>query len=160
MHRDIKPSNVLVSRDGQVKLLDFGIAKALTADDEDATQARSRVLTPHNASPEQLRGETASTVTDVFLLGLLLFELVTGRRPYAEFEGDPFLHEQALREKDAPAPSEALAASLRANPEPTPAIAPRELRGDLDSIVLYALRKDPGSRYSSVDRFDAEVAAC
>ena len=159
VHRDIKPSNVLVSRDGQVKLLDFGIAKALTADDEDATHTSSRVLTPHNASPEQLRGETASTVTDVFLLGLLLFELVTGRRPYAEFEGDPFLHEQAVREKDAPAPSEALAASQRANPESAPAIAPRELRGDLDSIVLYALRKDPGSRYSSVDRFDAEVAA-
>jgi len=159
VHRDIKPSNVLVSRDGQVKLLDFGIAKALAADDEDATHTRSRLLTPHNASPEQLRGEPASTVTDVFLLGLLLFELLAGRRPYAQFESDPFLHEQAVREQDPPAPSAALADSLRLNRASAPPIAPAELRGDLDVIVLAALRKDPAARYSSVERLDEDIAA-
>ncbi|MCB1032706.1 MAG: serine/threonine protein kinase, partial [Acidobacteria bacterium] len=159
VHRDIKPSNVLVSRDGQVKLLDFGIAKPIAEDDAENTQTRSRLLTPHHASPEQLRGESATTVTDVFLLGLLLYELLVGCRPFVAYEHDRFLHEQALREKDAPLPSAALARRAADNPGADADVQPRDLRGDLDRIVLFALRKDPASRYSSVERFDADIAA-
>src|SRR5262249_46217885 len=143
VHRDIKPSNVLVSRDGQVKLLDFGIAKPIATGDGEATQATARLLTPRYASPEQLRGEPASTATDVYLLGLLLYELVAGRRPFAAHEGDAFVLERALREDDPPRPSDAM---------PSEPIAARELRGDIDRIVLLALRKDPAARYSSVER--------
>jgi serine/threonine-protein kinase len=152
VHRDVKPSNVLVSHDGQVKLLDFGIAKPLGEHRGDATEATARVLTPHYASPEQLRGDAPSTATDVYLLGLLLYELVAGRRPFAEHEGDPFALERALREDDPPKPSDALARG-RATP-----LTPRELRGDIDRIVLLALRKDPGARYSSVERLDEDIA--
>jgi serine/threonine-protein kinase len=153
VHRDVKPSNVLVSHDAQVKLLDFGIAKPLGARTGDATETTARVLTPHYASPEQLRGDAPSTATDVYLLGLLLYELVAGRRPFAEHEGDPFALERALREDDPPKPSDALARSGQAKP-----IAPRELRGDIDRIVLFALRKDPAARYSSVERLDEDIA--
>ncbi len=155
VHRDIKPSNVLVSNDGQVKLLDFGIAKPIDKGDQDATQSSTRLLTPHNASPEQLRGEPATTVTDVFLLGLLLYELVVGCRPFVEFEDDPFLHEQALRDNDAPVPSAILARRAVENPD----VHPRDLRGDLDRIIQFALRRDPAWRYSSVERLDADIAA-
>ena len=159
VHRDIKPSNVLVSNDGQVKLLDFGIAKPIADDDQEATRSSARLLTPHNASPEQLRGESATTVTDVFLLGLLLYELLVGCRPFVEYEDDPFLHEQALREKDAPLPSAALARRAAENPDVAFDVHARDLRGDLDRIILFALRKDPASRYSSVERFDADIGA-
>jgi serine/threonine-protein kinase len=155
VHRDIKPSNVLVSRDGQVKLLDFGIAKPLEPDKGDATHATARLLTPHYASPEQLRGEPTSTATDVFLLGLLLYELVSGRRPFAEHEGDAFALERALREEDAPRPSDAL---TRQPAAARPPISSRELRGDLDRIALLALRKDHAARYSSVERLDEDIA--
>jgi eukaryotic-like serine/threonine-protein kinase len=156
IHRDIKPSNVLVSNDGQVKLLDFGIAKALEADDG-MTRTSARVLTPHYASPEQLRGEPASTVTDVFQLGLLLYEMIADCRPFAEHESDSFLLERALREDDPPLPSSVLALERRAR-SGQPAISAREVRGDLDRIVLLALRKDPVARYSSVERFDDDIA--
>jgi len=149
VHRDIKPSNVLVSRDGQVKLLDFGIAKPIASGEGEATQATARLLTPRYASPEQLRGEPASTATDVYLLGLLLYELVAGRRPFAAHEGDAFALERALREDDPPRPSDAATSG---------AIAARELRGDIDRIVLLALRKDPAARYSSVERLDEDIA--
>ena len=158
VHRDIKPSNVMVSRDGQVKLLDFGIAKALVADDDSATRSSERVLTPRYASPEQLRGATTSTGTDVFLLGLLLYELLAGQRPFAAHEDDPFALERALREDDPPAPGEALARRLRGGDAATPGLTPRMLRGDLDRIVLCALRKDPAQRYSSVERLDEDIA--
>ena len=155
VHRDIKPSNVLVSREGQVKLLDFGIAKPLGAGNDAATRSTARVLTPRYASPEQLRGEPASTTTDVFLLGLLLYEMLVGRRPFADREGDPFLLEQALRDDDPAPPSMALARRRSRGDEF--AIRPRDLRGDLDDIVLCALRKDPATRYSSVERLDEDV---
>ena len=158
VHRDIKPSNVLVSDEGQVKLLDFGIAKALESGGEESTLATLRLLTPRYASPEQLRGEAASTATDVFLLGLLLHELLTGRRPFARHEEDSFALERALREDDAPRLAEALAARLREAPEAAPPIRPRELRGDIERIVALALRKDPARRYSSVERLDEDIA--
>ena len=156
VHRDIKPSNVLVSGEGQVKLLDFGIAKPLAPDESDATQATARLLTPRYASPEQLRGEPASTATDVFLLGLLLYELVAGQRPFVEREGDAFTLERALREEVPPRPSDAL--TRRPRTQPSLPIAAGELRGDIDRIVLFALRKDPAARYSSVERLDEDIA--
>jgi len=152
VHRDIKPSNVLVDRDGQVKLLDFGIAKPLDGDG-DATQASVRLLTPHHASPEQIRGEPASTATDVFLLGLLLFELLTGTRPFAAYEHDRNALEQALCEREPARPSELLARE-RAWP-----VGAREVRGDLDRIVGFALSKEPERRYSSVEAFDRDLVA-
>ena len=158
VHRDIKPSNVLVSDEGQVKLLDFGIAKALEADDDGSTEATLRLLTPRYASPEQLRGEPASTATDVFLLGLLLHELLVGRRPFARHEDDPFALERALREDEAPRLSDALAARLREAPEAAPPVHPRQLRCDLERIVALALRKDPARRYASVERLDEDIA--
>ena len=155
VHRDIKPSNVLVSRDGQVKLLDFGIAKPLAPEAGDATHATLRLLTPRYASPEQLRGEPTSTASDVFLLGLLLYELLAGTRPFAAHEADAFSLERALRESDPPRPSDALSRRPRTADLP---IAPRELRGDIDRIALLALRKDPAARYSSVERLDEDIA--
>ena len=154
VHRDIKPANVLVSHDGQVKLLDFGIAKPIAEDDQDATQNSARLLTPHHASPEQLRGEPATTLTDVFLLGLLLYELLVGSRPYAEFEDDAFLHERALREQDAPRPSSVLERRQKGGADSAHAVSAHDLYGDLDRIVEVALRKDPASRYSSVERLE------
>ena len=157
VHRDIKPSNVLISRDGQIKLLDFGIAKKLETEDDEATHTVSRVLTPRYASPEQLIGETAGTLTDVYLLGLLLFELMAGERPFASREGDSFLLEKALREEDPPAPSLSLARRLRSDITARSSITPRELQGDLDAIALKALRKDPGQRYASVSELADDI---
>lgn len=157
VHRDIKPSNVLVNGDGQVKLLDFGIAKQIAGDDVNGnlTQTTARVLTLHYSSPEQLRGEPVSTATDVFLLGLLLFELVTGERPFARYENDRQALEQAICEIDSPRPSEVLA--RRRKTGDVPRVAPREVRGDLDAIVLHALEKSPLHRYGSVDAFREDM---
>jgi serine/threonine-protein kinase len=154
VHRDIKPSNVLVDHDGQVKLLDFGIAKPLGGEDDgDATQASVRLLTPHYASPEQIRGEPASTATDVFLLGLLLFELIAGTRPFAACEHDRNALEQALCEREPARPSEMLERDRDRR------INAREVRGDLDRIVGFALRKEPERRYSSVEALDRDLGA-
>lgn len=153
VHRDLKPSNVLVTDDGVVKLLDFGIAKLLVGDADDATvDHRDRPLTPTYAAPEQLSGEPVTTAADVYALGAILYELLTGRGPY-DLSGEPTVEEiRTLLESTAPHPP-----SKRAPMDaPVPA---RRLRGDLDTIVLTALRREPERRYPTVDAFAADLRA-
>ena len=164
VHRDLKPANVLVGTDGHVKLLDFGISKIVDpeAEAEEAdTRTALRALTPAYASPEQLRGERATVATDVFSLGIVLYEILTGRRPFARAEA--LSSEQGARERDPAPPSTAArrAGDPRADPATGPpaptGIAWRELAGDLDAVVLKALRSEPESRYRSAAAFAVDL---
>ncbi|MBL8243802.1 MAG: serine/threonine protein kinase [Rhodanobacteraceae bacterium] len=155
VHRDLKPSNILVDRDGRVKLLDFGIAK-LIEPGADAGVSMLRAFTPEYAAPEQVRGEPATTGVDVYALGLLLYQLLTGRRPYAQTASTPAAYEQAILTQEPERPSRAAAQSDPAAIERArmrdldPSRLAARLRGDLDAIVMKALRKDPAERYDSV----------
>jgi tetratricopeptide (TPR) repeat protein/tRNA A-37 threonylcarbamoyl transferase component Bud32 len=149
VHRDLKASNILVTADGAPKLLDFGIAKLLASDaqvPEDRTLTVMRVMTLESASPEQVRGETVTTATDVYALGVMLHRLLTGRGPY---EATPTSHDlaRAICEEDPQRPSDAAA----------DAHAARRLRGDLDTIVLKALQKEPARRYGTVEQFADDI---
>lgn len=159
-HRDLKPGNILVGADGAPKLLDFGIAKALRASAVDsansATEASStllRAFTPDYAAPEQVLGQATSTVTDVYQLGLLLYELLTGHRAQHAQDASPRAVEAAVCESEPIRPSERIGDDDRercAARATTPTALRRRLRGDLDNIVLKALRKAPERRYASV----------
>lgn len=161
VHRDLKPSNILVDDSGQVKLLDFGIAKLIEPGTDH--QTTSRLLTPEYAAPEQLRGEPVTTRVDVHALGLLLYELLSGHRPYDAASSTPAAYEHAIRTVEPPPPSQV--ASTRNAPGDAIAEARRlhssglrsRLRGDLDAIVLKALRKDPDQRYASAHELASDV---
>jgi non-specific serine/threonine protein kinase/serine/threonine-protein kinase len=150
VHRDLKASNILVTAQGQVKLLDFGVAKLLSTQgaSSDLTQAP---LTPSTAAPEQLLGKPITTATDTYALGLLLFELLTGRQPWAN-TGAPIAH--AMRAVLRRAPPSASAVAEQNDNTPVPA---RALRGDLDAIIAKSLREEPAHRYVTVAALKRDV---
>jgi eukaryotic-like serine/threonine-protein kinase len=178
VHRDIKPANILVTADGVPKLLDFGIAKLLDASDvtqaAELTRVNDRLLTPEYASPEQILGNSVTTASDVYSLGVVLYQLLTGLRPYElsssaasqlELEraicvADPLRPSAAIRAgrlavaTDEPRSIAALADARAATPDKLE----RRLVGDLDAIIMRAMRKEPQHRYSSVDQMMADIA--
>lgn len=174
VHRDLKPNNILITRDGRVRLLDFGIARLTEPGDVEgtATALGGRLMTPRYASPEQLKGEPVTTASDVYALGVILYELLTGISPY-DLTGDTTSLTQAVCSqavgipsarlmrwakgtvaatvelRDVVATAEAMGTSVRA--------LSRSLSGDLDNILLMALRKEPARRYVSVEALAGDV---
>ena len=197
VHRDLKPSNILVNQDGVPKLLDFGISKIISGDfeqNESATVTRMGAMTPGYASPEQLRKESVSTATDIYSLGVILYELLSGHRPFEEKEHDLKEIFKAVLETDPTPPSamiENISRKLKAETKVKTELKPVEeitekkkasnsfshtgankirytlpnaisltansLRGDLDNIVLKALRKEPVRRYSSAENLAEDI---
>jgi eukaryotic-like serine/threonine-protein kinase len=157
IHRDLKPSNILVTADGQARLLDFGIAKLLTADDTAGetllTQLSGRALTPGYASPEQVLGHPLTTATDVYSLGVVLYELVAGHRPYKVKGTSAAQLEEAIVNVDPARPSTGIDPDAAAARATNARRLGRILAGDLDTIVMKTLAKAPQDRYATVAEF-------
>ena len=180
VHRDLKPSNILVTKDGEPKLLDFGIAKLTSpdwnADINEATITQFRIMTPEYASPEQLAGEATATSTDIYSLGVVLYELLTGERPHITRGKTPKEIADSVLSSEPPRPSTVrLERSSQSKDEtgfkesdptgPSPSetrktpeiVESRYLQGDLDNIILKAMRRDPERRYQSVQEFADDI---
>jgi non-specific serine/threonine protein kinase/serine/threonine-protein kinase len=175
IHRDLKPSNILITKDQDVKLLDFGIAKLLKDESAESTATQMQIFTPEYASPEQIKGEKLTTATDVYSLGVILYELLTEMRPYqtngksiseiirAVCETEPVRPSAIVNrikhpDKNKTAEGNQITANERNETNPQSQIPnSRLLRGDPDNIVLKALRKEPECRYSSVEQFAEDI---
>ncbi len=165
IHRDLKPGNILVTNEGQIKLLDFGIAKLVDETDEPIlTRTGYRLLTPEYASPEQVRGKQVNTSTDIYQLGMVLYKLMCGKLPFA-FSGNSMLEtERIILEEDASKPSQKLAeydsdelTAVCENRSTNQKQLKNELSGDIDTIILKAINKDAALRYSSVEQLNRDL---
>lgn len=177
LHRDIKPGNILVTAQGQPRLLDFGIAKLtnpeLAQETIDQTVTAMRLMTPEYASPEQVLGEPLSQASDLYSLGVLLYELLTGMRPYRLSSRSPFEIARVVCEEQPDSPSDAIARRAQPSTVNDQGLATiemicrnrgasadtlrRELAGDLDNILMKALRKEPDRRYASVEDMSLDI---
>jgi WD40 repeat protein/TPR repeat protein/tRNA A-37 threonylcarbamoyl transferase component Bud32 len=162
IHRDLKPANILVTAEGQVQLLDFGIAKLLTegeAKETELTQLGGRALTPDYAAPEQVAGAPITTAADVYALGVMLYELLTGERPYKLKRESRGALEEAILQAEPLTPSRAALSEEAAGARATTAKKlGSALKGDLDTIANKALKKSPTERYATANAFDEDIA--
>ena len=156
IHRDLKPSNILVTVDGELKLLDFGISKLLDASSEDAKTIFG-AMTPEYASPEQIKGETVTTATDIYSLGVILYKILTEKLPFdlkGKSNGELL---KSISESEPTVPSCVNAKSKVRGETPPLAIHSSQLKGDIDNIILKSLSKEPQRRYQTVEQFSDDI---